>query len=235
MSQSTLLLARHVFACTSEGQVVLLDLKKDRYLSLAPNVGPLFQQVLHSPLRGDINHDVAETFINEMLNEGIFTRDHMMGKTLSPPNIATPQYSLVDDDAALQQVPFNVLAVGRLAMSAIYAKWTLRFRTFEQLVESVASLRQSNLGKLQTIDLASTRRAVLLFRQLGPMLFDAHNACVFESVALLHFLARSGSSPHWVFGVRARPFAAHCWLQHEDAVINDTVDHVSTYTPIMSI
>jgi hypothetical protein len=30
-----------------------------------------------------------------------------------------------------------------------------------------------------------------------------------------------------------RPFHAHCWVQHEDAVVGDTVEHVSQFTPIM--
>ena len=34
------------------------------------------------------------------------------------------------------------------------------------------------------------------------------------------------SFPRWVFGVRARPFVAHCWVQYEDMVFNDTVEHV---------
>jgi hypothetical protein len=37
-----------------------------------------------------------------------------------------------------------------------------------------------------------------------------------------------------VFGVQARPFAAHCWVQKGEVVFNDTVEHVSGYTPIMT-
>jgi hypothetical protein len=35
--------------------------------------------------------------------------------------------------------------------------------------------------------------------------------------------------------VQTRPFAAHCWVQHGDIVCNDTVEHVSGYTPIMVV
>jgi hypothetical protein len=41
--------------------------------------------------------------------------------------------------------------------------------------------------------------------------------------------------PRWVFGVQSRPFAAHCWLQLGGVVLNDTVDHVKRYTPIMVV
>jgi hypothetical protein len=54
-------------------------------------------------------------------------------------------------------------------------------------------------------------------------------------LALLEFLARYEVLPRWVFGVRARPFVAHCWVQYEDIVFNDTVEHVASYTPIMVV
>ena len=59
--------------------------------------------------------------------------------------------------------------------------------------------------------------------------------CLHDSLALLEFLARHGIFPDWVFGVRARPFVAHCWVQYEDMVFNDTVEHVTGYIPIMVV
>jgi hypothetical protein len=52
---------------------------------------------------------------------------------------------------------------------------------------------------------------------------------------LLEYLAWYRIFPTWVFGVQTRPFAAHCWLQHENIVLNDTVEHVTRYTPIMTV
>jgi hypothetical protein len=31
------------------------------------------------------------------------------------------------------------------------------------------------------------------------------------------------------------PFGAHCWLQHERWVLNDDVEYISTFTPIMVV
>ena len=58
---------------------------------------------------------------------------------------------------------------------------------------------------------------------------------LYDSLALLEYLARYGIYADWVFGVQTRPFAAHCWVQHGDIVFNDTVEHVSGYTPIMVV
>jgi hypothetical protein len=66
-------------------------------------------------------------------------------------------------------------------------------------------------------------------------LFSSREECLHDSLAVLEFLARHELFPTWVFGVRARPFAAHCWVQHADIVLNDTFEHVSSYVPIMVV
>jgi hypothetical protein len=45
---------------------------------------------------------------------------------------------------------------------------------------------------------------------------------------------RRGIEVNLVVGV-AIPFAAHCWVQHADMVLNDSVDIVSRYEPILVI
>jgi hypothetical protein len=52
---------------------------------------------------------------------------------------------------------------------------------------------------------------------------------------MLYFLLREGFQPQWVIGVRSSPsFMAHSWIQHGGTVLNDSIDHVSVYTPIMA-
>lgn len=59
--------------------------------------------------------------------------------------------------------------------------------------------------------------------------------CLFDSLALIHFLARFDLYPDWVFAVRADPFEAHCWVQADAVVLNDTVERVASLHPIMVI
>jgi hypothetical protein len=59
-------------------------------------------------------------------------------------------------------------------------------------------------------------------------------SCLSDSLALLMFLSQYGLLPYWVFGVRMNPFGAHCWLQEGQTVVNDKLDAVLNYTPIMS-
>jgi hypothetical protein len=38
-----------------------------------------------------------------------------------------------------------------------------------------------------------------------------------------------------VFGVREAPFTAHCWVQDGAVVLNDHLENVDLYTPIMTV
>ncbi|QKR98299.1 lasso peptide biosynthesis B2 protein [Sphingomonas sp. CL5.1] len=59
--------------------------------------------------------------------------------------------------------------------------------------------------------------------------------CLVRSLALVDRLHRAGSDGTIVLGVIAMPFGAHCWIQAGDHVLNDHVDRVSLFTPILVI
>jgi Transglutaminase-like superfamily len=81
---------------------------------------------------------------------------------------------------------------------------------------------------------ADADRVHTLARQayLARALFPGAARCLPNSMLLLELLALNGLGARWVFGVRTFPFAAHCWVEHEGVILNDTVDHVRWYTPI---
>src|SRR5690606_34015356 len=60
-----------------------------------------------------------------------------------------------------------------------------------------------------------------------------NNNCLVRSLALRHYLNHHGASATIVFGVTACPFKAHCWLQDGDLVLNDELDAVAPFTPIL--
>ena len=64
-------------------------------------------------------------------------------------------------------------------------------------------------------------------------LWSAENKCLPRSLALARALRRAGGTARLVIGVRLRPFAAHAWVQDGTVVVNDTLDHVLLFTPIL--
>ena len=59
--------------------------------------------------------------------------------------------------------------------------------------------------------------------------------CLVRSALLMRFLNRQGLDADWIFGVRLHPFAAHCWVQAGDVCLNDDVERLWAYTPIMIV
>jgi hypothetical protein len=111
----------------------------------------------------------------------------------------------------------------------------LRIGSLEQAVRRVRTRNARRRNASSVFDRERARELVAVFTDLRPFLFTSREACLFESLVLIEFLARYSLFPAWVFGVRARPFAAHCWVQQGDTVLNDTVEHVTRYTPIMTV
>lgn len=72
------------------------------------------------------------------------------------------------------------------------------------------------------------------FDRLSPWLPRA-GLCLMRSLQQRLYLKRRGHGVAWVFGVRTWPFEAHCWLQAGTVVLDDRVDHVAGFTPILVV
>ncbi len=139
-------------------------------------------------------------------------------------------------DLTMTQAPTPRRArVASFVYAAALAAATLKARGLHHAVARTSRRRlaRRRASSASCEDLDSASELVASFQRLRPLLFSARDACLFNSLALIEFLARHDCYPNLVLGVRARPFAAHCWVQLDDTVLNDGVEHVSRYTPIM--
>jgi hypothetical protein len=59
--------------------------------------------------------------------------------------------------------------------------------------------------------------------------------CLFDSIALRFFLRRRGIASRIVFGVKTRPFEAHCWVQRGNQIINERLERARSFQPILII
>jgi hypothetical protein len=237
--------------------VVFLDVRKDRYFALeSARTAGLGYLVTGWPIPAPVSVDfgrhgvdsaVSEPVLAEqvdrgaltgvvslLLHRGILTADPANGKpaeaTVSDPTRSDLTPEAIDDEPRV--TPVLIL---RFVSAAIRARLLLKHRTFETMVERVRLRGERSRAARVRIPEESIHRLVATFAKLRPFFFAAKDACLFDAFCLSEFLAAYGVFPHWVFGVQARPFAAHCWLQLGDVVLNDTVDHVKRYTPIMVV
>lgn len=250
------LLAHHVFVCVQGEHVVFLDVRKDRYFALesAKTAGlgslvpgwPVAASVDIEYSRRDtgsaapaISEDLSESslsgVVSVLLEKGILVSPPTEGKQ-GDATVAEPLRGDLTADNFDDRPQLGLRLIVRFASSAVRARLLLKNRTFEAVVERTR--RRAEYGRrtqATPISEAALHRLISSFAMLQPFFFNAKDACLFDALSLSEFLAGFGVFPNWVFGVQSRPFAAHCWLQLGGLVLNDTVDHVKRYTPILVV
>jgi hypothetical protein len=232
-------LAKHVFVCGDEEYVIVLDVKLDRYFTLDAARTAALRALLPgwpAPRAGGNSSAAPELAADEaaapLLRQGWLLELPAAAKEATPVRVPPPETELLSG-TAVESARIDVRAVLTFVFASIFAKLALRFWRFEWVISRVTRRKVTHLIASDPLDVARMRQLVDIFGRLRIFLFSHREKCLYDSLALLEFLARYGIFPGWVFGVRARPFVAHCWVQHEDIVFNDTVEHVAGYTPIM--
>jgi len=227
----------HVFICMDGDFVVLLDVRNDRYWAIdAAKTRALASIVRGWPARADAGNSAAispEAGTTRLLVEkGLLCEAHDSRTEAAPVQVDAPQSELLAGPADGHAPAPSAMS---FLLAAAVAAFVTRCLSFEQVIARVRRRKQSRGGDTTGLDISRAERLIHRFEELRPLLFSARDACLFNSLVLIEFLARHRLYPQWVFGVQARPFAAHCWVQHEGIVFNDTLEHVRRFTPIMAI
>lgn len=222
-------LAQHAFVCRCDRQVVILDLRRDRYLAVdAYKHAALAALVQDWPACNDETVDADATpalaLAHSLMSLGVLTQPPQTGKSAAPLPAVVARSEWNQSSQASTGTMFAVV------LATIGASLLLRWLPFERVVERV---RRRQLQQRATSDIYQLRQLVGQFRCARAWLFSSDNRCLHETLALLEFLALHHHYPRWIFGVHTTPFAAHCWLQHDDIVVNDSLDKVAQFTPIM--
>ena len=174
--------------------------------------------------------------LSKMIAQGMLVTDPKVGKEAVPVATTRPVTSLIDFDL---DTPLAASAAhfGHLLMAYAAAKSALQFRPIKSVVGAASRRRARTQTRpcASRAELDQVRGLVGAFVYLRPLFFTARQACLLDSLTLLNFLAHYRIFPEWVFGVKANPFYAHCWVQQADVVLNDTPDFVRGFTPILVI
>lgn len=116
------------------------------------------------------------------------------------------------------------IATGMGAMIDVLAAY--RGRSLKQILAAVGPAPASGPPTLATLEIVDRFHAWIPFAPVS-------GKCLLRSFILRRLLERRGLSAAWVFGVATWPFSAHCWLQAGEVVLDDTVERVSRFTPIL--
>lgn len=205
-------LARHVHAVAIDEDLVLLDAEADMYFCIVDGAA----HVEVTPCGDAVVRDGAA--FDALREAGLLqpepahraARPARPERSMWPPRMASPK------------------------PSALFAAIAATFKARRGLA------RRAHLDLIRggprppcRTPTASLEADLAGFEHLRPWL-PLDGECLSRSYHLLLYLRARGHDPRWVFGVRTWPFRAHCWLQIGDAVLDDDVERLVAYHPIMA-
>jgi hypothetical protein len=238
-AQADYALGQHVFLCVCGRDLVLLDLARDLYLAIeAPGTVGLDTRVRGWPVvsRADAHAaapNPCESILAGLLQRGLLTRDAAGGKDAAPLELIAPSEEITADMFG-ERPRIRATEAAAFIAACVTGHLLRKRRSIEHIVERTKRRRDRVALVANGLDLDTARRLMAVFGSMRSMFLSTRELCLLESIVLLELLARYRLFPRWVFGVRTRPFAAHCWLQQGHVVLNDTIERVSRYTPIMA-
>lgn len=233
-----LYLRNHAHLCRQGRYYVIMDLRHDLYLCIERFEFEALTRWLAGWQASGTNaslHAVQpdsdpRQLARQLIDRGILSESSAAGRPVQPLALERPHRELRGTPGGGK---LDLSKAPSFACSALRAHILLKHSNIEKTVRSVerSKLAASPSGPLEEDRIV---RLVHGFNALRS-LFPRNYLCLFDSLALLLYLFRQGVFPSWVFGVMADPFAAHCWLQTGDLVLNDSLERVSHYTPIMAV
>jgi hypothetical protein len=76
---------------------------------------------------------------------------------------------------------------------------------------------------------------VTLFLKIRVWFYTAKDACLLDSFVLASVLRWHNVDAKLHIGVTLMPFSAHAWVQVGSCVVDDTVEHICEFTPILVV
>lgn len=238
-------LSPHVHACRIRDDIIILDLKNNQYLGMSgEEADTLDGYVMGLPTKartksadGEASQPDSRTSpqaLSEMETMGLITRmETRIGSGYKRnlvdllPRAERPVingYHEYGHDIG----PISTFNFIYTATKSAIAQKTL---SFERIITE-SPWKKKTLPP--TPDLGKVEIQVNTYNILRRFAYTVHDTCVYTSISMRAFLAKSGIHPLIVIGVASRPFKAHCWLQHGDLVFSDIPENVREYTPIFA-
>jgi hypothetical protein len=241
MTTSSHQLAKDVFMCLADRRFVFLDLRQNRYLCLDRRNTEIATRLFadstapHPKLlmkKCALDSEDTRPIVQALIGRGLLVQHGLNGNVATSVCIQTAENILLPKGSGTKPVIRHGHWTAFLHAS-LSASWKLRWHSMQRIVRAVED-RKQRCVKSQTMDHDPLAELVATFHQLRPFYVRKY-VCLYDSLALVEFLAHYRLFPQWVFGVTAEPFAAHCWVQQGDRVLNDSVEYVRGFTPIMVV
>lgn len=238
-----LFLTDHVRLCRTLCDTVGLDLKRNRYFSLGPSETRVLERINllppdflpHLPCDDtDPSASQMQRLIEALVNARIVGRGAgrhapIMAYTDAADTLCSAGYELESE------TPLRWHHVLACLAAHTWALYVLRRHSLYRICRVLRLLRSRSLRQGLAFEDSRAIELVGLFRALRPFIYDARDRCLLHALTLTRFLGFYDLHPHWMIGVRTRPWGAHSWVQAGQLILDGRPDDVNEYTPILIV
>lgn len=220
------------YFCSSDGAHIFLDARSDGYFAYVGDRARLFSEIMTTH-RADELSQTARRLADHLVGKGLLLSPPATGRPLMACTALRPNASRFEHACLL--AGSTDAAEWSPMLVALVRSWTLK--RLHSLRGTISGARhwKSGVASGQAKSLDEVAGLTAQFLALAPFLFTTKDACLFRSLFLMRFLAEHQIAATWTFGVRLAPFGAHCWIEYDGAVLNDHLEHVAGFTPILAI
>lgn len=231
----------HVCVCQTSTGAVVLDLKRNRYFGLGRKEAYTLAAVQSDPAHAAPDASILSEALPQQAIDRI--ADHLVKVGLlsdRPPTERPVAAGGIELNGLLASVGHEINRTARIELkhlvhflrACVWAKKAIRARTLYSVAHELGDNKARHAAAFEQ---QRAVELVCIFRRLRPFAFTARNQCLFHALALTRFLSFYGVFPTWVIGVRARPWAAHSWVQQGNLLLDANPEHVCEYTPILTV
>lgn len=208
--------------CDVRGRLVFLDTVADRYFCLGLQAEQAFRWLLAEDAPpSTLPTDLCRTGLLQETDCPTRPRPYMLQHQATG--------SLLDAPVGPWK-PIQLLgALIRLAL----VRHALQRGGFHRLITSLAA-DKARLTSNTPSATQALRQIAANFEQTRRLV-RSHDQCLPRSITLARQCVAAELPVDLVIGVRLRPFAAHSWVQTGPWLVNDHVDTVRTYTPVLAV
>lgn len=221
-----------VHFCYRGDAAIFLDLRRDEYTLLAGENAAKWRALADPENLLNSDGNWRRDFLIQLGAKGLVTQDGAAGKALMPTEVETATDSLIEREAD-GPLGINARHIATFFRACATAAILLRWCPIEHTVARIERRKAQPLG-FRIANPSTTIELTNVFLRLRSF-FPRDYLCLYDSLALLEFLASYRTYPNWVFGVMLEPWAAHCWVQQGALMLNEELEVASTYTPVMAV
>jgi hypothetical protein len=211
---------RCVSYCEVGDRLIFLDIAQDRYFCLNSRAESDFRKLARGVPDWEAPGERGEDAL-PLIASGTGAPRPCVGP-------AAARQSLLDEPQAPAGPARTWSAMARLHAAR------LRFR-LQSLPGALASFDKATRRSAPRPASAGELAAQVAGFRAAEQLLTTRDFCLSHSYAIARYMLARGLAADLVFGVRLGPFAAHCWAQHGDWLLNDRLDTIRTFTPILGV